>query len=305
MIVDERYIRNRLAIITDAIAMAETTSEWTDVSEAISVPLPENTSREIVDTSSEREIEINKAAKLFEGVKYGVADQWMRLAGSLYHQMLADGSDVDNVVATLNFEDESDSARMRESVVAVAAVRSKIDPVVRRVTLRGADNSLLEQDLSDELRTQIEGVTESLSDKLERKSYIATMNKHDESQAFDDTDFDDAFDDSVYVSDEEYASTWGDHEANYADAELPADLFLEETASVVNVRSSTDEDTKTTAPTQPTPPDVTPEPPKLPDNFPFAEWPSARKIRNEYSAITSVERGFYNYLSHGSCESEC
>ena len=294
VVIDQRYIRNRLEIIRDAIAMAETSSEWVEVGEAIDVPLPENTAREVVDTSSEQEVSLDSSAKLFSHTTYGVASDWMRLASSLYEKMLADCSDVDAVVASLNFND-ADALRMREAVATVAAMRRNIDPTIHRVTMKAVSEEILSDGISADLKAQVATVTESLAEKHARQSYIKSMN--DESGAFAD---DDAWYDEDYefdVSDEEYASIVSQrNEAPSTESEsmplVNADAGVVEQSSDV----SRPEEANVEA-SEPTPVDTdTSGEVTLPDGFPIDEWWTAGYLRRERSKIlTWIEWAISEY----------
>ncbi len=170
-VVDERYIKDRIALVEDAMAMAENMAAWTEVPDgsAIAVPLPENTSREVVDVSSEREVDLDTKAKLFCSVSYRVASAWMRLAEGLYDRAMADGLSPAEVLARVDVSDD-DHLRLREALAAVAIGRAHPTPVGHPVTLRTIASEDLAEGVDQELVALIGEMTESVSDRRERRA---------------------------------------------------------------------------------------------------------------------------------------
>ncbi len=176
--VDERYVRERIALVDDAIEMAEGMEGWTEIGAgcAIAVPLPENTEREIVDTSAERLVEIDATAGLFSSVSYRSASSWMRVAESLYERMLATGATADEAVAAFRLPD-AESLRLREAVGAVAIMRAHPAQVGHPVTLRTLAKRALAMEADADLVAAVEQMAESEAERKARRAEREAMDE--------------------------------------------------------------------------------------------------------------------------------
>lgn len=169
VVIDERYIKDRISLVDEAIAMAEDKDSWTEIEEAIEVPLPENTAREVVDVSSKEQVKLDRKAKLFSCVSYCVASDWMVLADALYDKALADNLSSEEVLASVDLDD-SDRLRLREAFSAVAVNRIHPTAVSHPVTLRALREEALENEVDPDLLATVERITESLSDQEGRRA---------------------------------------------------------------------------------------------------------------------------------------
>ncbi len=188
VVVDERYVNDRISLVDEAIAMAEDKGSWTEIPEAILVPLPENTAREVVDVSAKEHVKLNTSVKLFSNVSYRVASRWMELADALYDKALAEHLSPDQAIANLDISDE-DKIRLREAFAAVAVNRAHPTAVEHPVTLRGIRDETLEEGVDPGLVAAVERLTESLDDRANRR---AEKRSAEDFQEFDDEDYDDA-----------------------------------------------------------------------------------------------------------------
>jgi conjugative relaxase-like TrwC/TraI family protein len=175
VVLDARYVRDRLALVDDAIGIAEDHGSWAEAPDAIEVPLPENTAREIVDMSA-REIferqegsDAAKRAKLFANVSYRVASDWMVIATNIYDQALGAGITIDDALASLDVNDR-DRARIREAIAAVAVGRLNPTPVGHQLTLKTLREESLEADADPALVALVDYVTESIAEIREREA---------------------------------------------------------------------------------------------------------------------------------------
>ena len=202
VVVDERYVKDRLSLVDDAINMAENMDSWTEIPEgiAIEVPLPENTAREVVDVSSKDQVQLNTKAKLFESVSYAVASDWMGLANGLYDRMLADGLSMDEVLATIEVSDDNHH-RLRESIVTVAVSRLHPTPVSHPVTLRGVRAESLSEDVDPNLVAFMDQITESISEHKDRRAERASFEQYGPDFADDaDEGYDEIWDDYANIT---------------------------------------------------------------------------------------------------------
>lgn len=169
IVIDERYVKDRISLVDEAIAYAEDKDSWVEISEAIEVPLPENTAREVVDMSSKEQVTIDRRKKLFSCVNYRVASDWMVLADALYDKMLADNLSTNEVLASVDL-DNSDKQRLTEAFGAVAINRAYPTSVGHPVTLRALREEALSEEVDPELLAAIDRITESLAEHDERRN---------------------------------------------------------------------------------------------------------------------------------------
>ena len=200
VVVDERYVKDRLSLVDDAIEMASNMDSWVDIEEnmAIEVPLPENTAREVVDVSAEDQVKLNTKARLFESVSYEVASDWMRLANGLYDRMLADALSVDEVLTTIEVSDDN-RLRLRECLATVAVARLHPTPVSHPVTLRGVQPESLSEGVDEELVAFVEQLTESIDEQRDRRAERGSLAQYSPEVIAD--------------SDDEMAEIWDDYDA--------------------------------------------------------------------------------------------
>ena len=220
VVIDERYIKDRISLVDEAIVMAEDRDSWIDISEAIVVPLPENTAREVVDVSAKDEVELDRRAKLFSSVSYRVASDWMVLADGLYDKALAENLSPEEAMAGVELS-ESDRARLREAFSAVAVNRMHPTPVGHPVTLRTLREEALTDEVDPELLAAVERITESISDQEVRRA-----ERRSEDRRFEEFE-DDEEEPMIYESDpgsEEIYFVPGEAEPALEDGRYEADF---------------------------------------------------------------------------------
>ena len=164
VVVDQRYVADRMSLVDDAISLAEDKQSWVEIAEAIEVPLPENTAREVVDVSAKDEVNLDTRAKLFSCVDYRIASSWMNLAEALYDRALAEALTPEEVIASVKLADE-DRARLREAFSSVAANRAHPTSIGHPITLRQMREEALSDEVDPELVAAVERITESLSEQ--------------------------------------------------------------------------------------------------------------------------------------------
>ncbi len=200
VVVDERYVKDRLSLVDDAIEMASNMDSWVDIPEnmAIEVPLPENTAREVVDLSAEDQVNLDTKARLFQSVSYKVASDWMKLANGLYDRMLADSLSVDEVLATIEVSDDN-RLRLRECLATVAVARLHPSPVNHPVTLRGVQAEAISEGVDEELVAFVEQLTESIDEHRNRRAERGSLAQYSP--------------DAICDADDELADIWDDYAA--------------------------------------------------------------------------------------------
>jgi conjugative relaxase-like TrwC/TraI family protein len=166
VVLDARYVRDRLALVDDAIAIAEDQGSWVEAPDTIEVPLPENTTREVVDMSARQIFESEgsdaaKGAKLFANVPYRVASDWIVIATNIYDEALSAGISIDDALVSLDVND-ADRARIREAAAAVAVGRLNPTPVGHQLTLKTLRAETLAADA--DLVALVDSVTESITE---------------------------------------------------------------------------------------------------------------------------------------------
>jgi conjugative relaxase-like TrwC/TraI family protein len=193
VVIDERYVKDRISLVDEAIAMAEDVNSWIEVKEIIEVPLPENTAREVVDVSSKEQTDLDKRAKLFSCLNYQVASDWMNLAEAVYEKALTENLDPAQAIESVDLPDE-DRPRLREAFTAVAVNRAHPTPVSHPVTLRTMREEALEDEVDADLVAAVERMTESLSERENRHSerryedqVVSSLFSEEEEDLWDDT----------------------------------------------------------------------------------------------------------------------
>ncbi len=202
VVLDARYVRDRIALVDDAIAIAEDQGAWVETPHGIEVPLPENTSREVVDMSarevfeSEEGSEEAKRAKLFSNVSYRVASDWMVIADNIYDQMMSEGLTIEAALRRIEVTDR-DRGRIREAMAAIAIGRLNPTPVGHQLTLRALREESLEANVDPALVALVDRVSESVAQIREREAEAKSWD-----QIAPDFSDDDASDD--YYGDEDW-----------------------------------------------------------------------------------------------------
>ena len=277
VVLDTRYVRDRIALVNDAIAIAEDHGSWVETPASIEVPLPENTAREVVDMSAQEVFESQegnekaKRAKLFSNVSYRVASDWMVIADNIYDQVLSEGFTVDDALGRLDISDR-DRGRIREAVGAVTVGRLNPTPVRHQLTLKTVREESLEADADPALVALVDRVTESVAQIREREAEAKSWDQITPDFSDEDTDED-------YYGDEDWDGIdIGDDEvpmANIASEDEYVDDAGWDAADWVPPEGN----------------DVTGEPSPTSEPTPPIQWRKARRLKppvDEHSETTDV-----------------